>query len=236
MRLSCNDDMQKISAHIGREESNLTKGFLSLGISCAGMFKILLISGAPIDIATGQSVAGVMHAVSILSTPMAVIAGFGYEESYDYWFRSHFNIDIRQYHVTSYELFCRWTFWGAAVGMLSMSFVIPLDWGIGIQRWPAPMIIGSTIGGFIGNLYAIYSAYYHFKKNNNYLKIAFDDKAGEVAQEEAFMTLMRTREPGESVDDLVHKIKNGGHHKKEKGRRGKKGVDQLGDSDWGKQE
>ena len=225
MRLSCNDDMQLIGAHIGREETNFTKGVLSLGISCVAMFKILLISGAPIDIATKQTGAGVLHLVSILSTPMAVIAGFGYEESYDYWFRSHLNIDCHYYHVTSYELFCRWNFWGAVVGSLSMSFIIPLDWGIGAQRWPAPMIIGSTIGGFIGNLYAIYSANYHFLKNNNFINVCIDDKASKDAQEEAFITLMRTREPGETVDDLVKKVQSGelrNQYGKVKGRRGKK--------------
>jgi hypothetical protein len=46
-------------------------------------------------------------------------------------------------------------FYGTMLGLIPFAILNILDWGLQIQRWPLPLVIGGTIGWTVGNLFSI---------------------------------------------------------------------------------
>ena len=53
---------------------------------------------------------------------------------------------------TTNELFLACEFWGMLLGVLLAQLIVPLDWGMGIQRYPIPIVIGVGLGLNLGCL------------------------------------------------------------------------------------
>mmetsp|Transcript_20423 Transcript_20423/g.30307 ORF Transcript_20423/g.30307 Transcript_20423/m.30307 type:complete len:213 (+) Transcript_20423:179-817(+) len=69
--------------------------------------------------------------------------------------KSNFSVQLSQRLQLQTDILASYRLYGTVLGIIPLQILNILDWGAQVQRWPLPLLIGSTYGWIVGTLVGI---------------------------------------------------------------------------------
>ena len=78
-----------------------------------------------------------------------------------------YSLTLNEKANTSYQIFLQAIIYCTFFGAMITTILVTLDWGAQVQRWPVPLLLGSTYGNSVGVLFSSMYILYIEKKSIN---------------------------------------------------------------------